>query len=289
MDSRYKDLIQRIKDGDPDLMEDLVSKSPDFVSTSRGARDLAEDTLGSEYLRQTGVSVPDIKTASRSQIESFANKLKEEAYPELRKTGIEIPDTLPGGNIGKFSPSTNKISLAKDGITSAEQLAGSTFHEAGHAYDTNKKLIGGIDDFKLGSDKKKFLKSLGIKSGRDLEKLDPSVINEIVQLGHHANIPKLREGSFGLGALKSLVKNKTFKALPFVGPALAGGLTMMATGDASAAQAAATPILGEADDLGPEAGSLEAQVEDPELNREQRQRAIETLLQRNKLGESNGI
>lgn len=284
MEDKYKKLIERIKNNDL-YTDDLISKSSDYVDTAHQVEDLAGKTLGSEYLRQTGVSIPDIKTASRSQVESFLNKLKEEAYPELNKTSIELKDSLK--NIDKdakalFYPDFDKIQLSKDRISDVNDLAGTTFHELGHSYDKTKGLPKSVPVETLTSDKKQLLKSLGLKSGKDLTKLDSSDISEIVQLGHHANLPKLREGTFGLGALKGLVNNKAFKsALPFIGPAIAGGATMLATGDASAALQEATPILGEAGNLGPEQGSLEEQVENPQVSPEQRRKAIETLMKMN--------
>jgi hypothetical protein len=277
----YQKLIERIKDNDPELMEDLVPKSSNYVETARNARDLAENTLGSEYLKQTGVSVPNIKTATRSQLESFANKLKEEAYPELKNTNIDIQDYLKGGNVGEFAPSKNQVSLSKHYLPDAESIAGKTFHELGHAYDETKGLTGSVADDALSMGKKGLIKSLGLKSGSDLTKLDPSVISEVMQLGHHAKIPGLRSSSFGLSALKNLLSAKNFKSLPLAGPAIAGALTLAATGDASAATQAATPILSEAGDIGPEADSLEASIEDPTKSYEQRKKAIESLSKRN--------
>jgi hypothetical protein len=67
---------------------------------------------------------------------------------------------------------------------------------------------------------------------------------------------------------------RVLSALPLVG----GLAAAMATGDASAA----VPVLGDADPLGPQAGSLEAAVQDPSLSREQRMKALQELMKRNK-------
>lgn len=70
------------------------------------------------------------------------------------------------------------------------------------------------------------------------------------------------------------IAKKGVKALPFVGPLAVA----LASQDASAA----VPILGDADPLGPQAGSLEASIEDPTVSREQRKRALQELMKRNK-------
>lgn len=283
MEDKYKKLVERIRNNDIE-MDDLVPTNSNYMEKALEARDLAQGALGSEYLKQTGVSVPDIKRASNSQIESFLNKLKEEAYPELNKNSIELNDFIPAK--GEFDPNTGKIELSKKYLPTKEDMVGTAFHELGHAYDQKKGTLNSKSLDLWTPEKKELLKNLGIKSGKDLTKLDSSDISEIVQLGHHTNIPKLREGSFGLGALKSLLKNNTFKkTIPFIGPAIAGAATLASTGDVSAATQDMTPILNEAEGLGPERGSLEEQVENPSLSREQRQKAIESLLNRNKLGE----
>jgi len=279
MEDKYKKLIDRIKDGDVQV-DDLIPSDPNYMEKAFASRDLSQGALGSEYLKQTGVSVPDIKTANRSTIESFLNKLKEEAYPELKKTSVELRDNLPD-SLGEYYPDKNKIALSKTNLQDVNEMVGTNFHELGHAFDKKSGTLNSTPVDLWTPEKKKLLKSLGLKSGNDLTKLDASDISEIVQLGHHTNIPKLREGSYGMGALKSLVKNKTFKSLPYIGPAIAGLGTLAATGDVSAATQAVTPILNEAEGIGPEEGSLESMVEDPTKSYEQRRKAIETLTNRN--------
>lgn len=55
--------------------------------------------------------------------------------------------------------------------------------------------------------------------------------------------------------------SKGFKSVPFLGPLIAGGLTYAATGDVSAATQAGVPVLNEANDVGPEQGSIEHKLE----------------------------
>lgn len=51
------------------------------------------------------------------------------------------------------------------------------------------------------------------------------------------------------------------KSVPLLGPMIAGGLTYLNSGDASAAATEAMPFLNEAEALGPQAGSLEQKLE----------------------------
>ena len=65
------------------------------------------------------------------------------------------------------------------------------------------------------------------------------------------------------------IMGRGMKALPLVG----GLASALSSGEASAA----IPVLGEADDLGPEAGSPSAVIEDPNSTIEERMRAIQML------------
>jgi hypothetical protein len=104
--------------------------------------------------------------------------------------------------------------------------------------------------------------------------------HEITQAGHLNPNSKMTSSLKNALAAATGKFGKLSKSIPFVGPAIAGGLTMMTTGDAEAAQASAMPILGEADSLGPEAGSPESDIENPSKSYEQRRKAIEQLSQR---------
>jgi hypothetical protein len=94
--------------------------------------------------------------------------------------------------------------------------------------------------------------------------------------GHHAEIPKLREGSFGLGALKSMIKSGTFKALPIIGGA-ATAATALNTPDASAAIGDAF-VPGGLESLGP--SQDDEVIENPQANPELRKKALQGMLKR---------
>lgn len=232
MDDKQKKLLQRLKEGSLDQLgvDDLIQGSSSNLDKARQARDLAETTLGSEYLRQTGVPVPNIKDATNAQIESFLNKLKEEAYPELSDYGIEAKD-LDAMGYADFGAKKVEIDPKKHG--SIEELVGSLFHESGHLYDDKNKLIESLPDSKLPMAKQSELRKLQKFASETGIEPDAYDLNKIYQKGHHANIPKVRPNdSFGFGALEGLVKNKAFKSI--AGPAIGLGAAL-ATGDVSAA------------------------------------------------------
>jgi len=106
--------------------------------------------------------------------------------------------------------------------------------------------------------------------------MDPSEVYEAMAGKHHAQIPKLREGTYGLGALKNYLKSGTFKALPYVGTALAGAAALSSP-DASAA-AADLVIPGGLESLGP--SEKDAAIENPQASPELRRKALESLLRK---------
>lgn len=108
--------------------------------------------------------------------------------------------------------------------------------------------------------------------------LDPTQAYEILSKGHHAEIPKLREGSFEFGALKSMMKNGKFKsiagALPYVGGAVTAA-TALSSPDASAAVGDIL-VPGGLQGLGP--SSEDAAIENPQANPELRKQALQKLM-----------
>ena len=68
--------------------------------------------------------------------------------------------------------------------------------------------------------------------------------------------------------------SKVFRQVPLIGPAIGAGLAAM-SGEANAASA--MPILGEADSLGPQQGSEDYEIENPQRNPAARRAALEKL------------
>lgn len=215
--------------------EDYVGKSGDVLNDALRARNLAEEALAQKVLDNTGIPIPD-KTSPISRKEDFLNRILQERYPEI-KNPIELKSM--SGNAGEYLG--GKVSLNKDLIKDRDiiKLTSDVLHEGGHGYDDAKKLVTPdmVDDFN------KELRRLRAE-GYDLKNMDPSEVYEAMAGKHHAKIPKLREGTYGLGALKSYLKSGTFKG---IGPVLAKTAGAAAGGIASlAAEAADSEEMGSA-------------------------------------------
>lgn len=227
-DNRVKKLLNRVKQ-DNVYVDDLIDRNPkDLMYNTSQARDLAQKTLGNEYLKQTGVSIPNIKRASNSQVESFLNKVKEEAYPELFDTSVtSSKQPLKTAN-GLYYPDKNVIKLAGTSERPIDELVGTLFHESGHAYDNMDKSLNS-----LSKPIEENISKLSKDSIKNLDELDAYDLSELLQKGHHKTHKGLREGSYGFGALKNFIKKGTFKGLA---PGMIGaGISSLISGRADAA------------------------------------------------------
>lgn len=201
--------IKQMKEGIP-YAEDYIDKSSDIFDNALEARDLSENALAREVLKNTGIPIPG-KGSTRTQTEDFLNKIVEERYPEL-KPNVKIDGNQSFYQDGKINLSDYR---AKN---SPEDAVGTVLHEAGHQYDD--KILNSSGQ-PISNKELRLAKAKGL----DLKNMDPmQVYEELVGVKHHAKIPKLREGTYGFGALKSLLKSGTFKGLApvGVGAALAG-------------------------------------------------------------------
>lgn len=97
--------------------------------------------------------------------------------------------------------------------------------------------------------------------------------NKIQEIGTTA------EGKPRLGFTEKLqyLGGGKFKSIPLIGPAIGAGIAAM-SGEANAASA--LPILGEADSLGPEQGSEDWEIENPQRNPELRRKALDSILKK---------
>jgi hypothetical protein len=208
--------------GNP-LAEDFVGRSENPLRDALRARNLAEESLAQKVLDNTGIPIPD-KTSRLSRKEDFLNQILQERYPEL-KTDVSFRDL--DGNVGEYEG--GKIFLNKNlaNKRDLQQLTSDVLHEGAHGYDEAKKILPRVtqDDFNREMRKLK-------ASGFDLKNADPAQVYEMIAKKHHAQIPDLREGTFGLGALKSYLKSGTFKGMA---PVLAKGAAVGAGGLASLA------------------------------------------------------
>lgn len=261
-----EDYAKDVERGIP-LAEDYIGKSGDIYTDSLRARNLAEEALAQKVLDNTGISIPD-RSSPLSRKEDFLNQILQERYPEI-KNPIEFRDM--SGSVGEYEGGKIFLNkkLAKD--RDIIKLTSDTLHEGGHGYDDIKKLVtpDQVNDFN------KELRKLKA-SGFDLKNADPAQIYELVAKKHHAQIPKLREGTYGLGALKSLAKSGTFKALPIIGTA-ATAAAALSSPDASAA-AGDILIPGGLESLGPT--EEDAAIENPQATPELRRAALQKLMGR---------
>jgi hypothetical protein len=216
-----EDFAKDVEKGIP-LAEDYVGRSGDVLKDALRARNLAEEALAQKVLDNTGIPIPDM-TSSVSKKEDFLNRILQERYPEIKKP-IELKDMAD--NAGEYF--NGRVSLNKNLMNNRDivKLTSDVLHEGGHGYDDVKKLAS-FD----GDDFNKELRRLRAE-GFDLKNADPAQVYELMAGKHHAKIPKLREGTYGLGALKSYLKSGTFKG---IAPMLAKGAAVGAGGLASLA------------------------------------------------------
>lgn len=262
MDRRkvLEEYAKQMKEGIPfseDLIPDLDS---DISNNALLARNLSEDTLANEVLKNTGISIPD-NNAPISKKEDFLNRMLAERYPEFKDPNVRIGDESYYQKGGIF------VREQPDIIKQTSDL----FHEGAHKFD---KEDLGFQGREISQEPLRRAKA----SGMNLKSADPTQVYEMMAKGHHARIPNLRDAdSFGQGALKSYLKIGAFKALPIIGPAIGAGIAAM-SGDANAASG--LPILGEAENLGPQKGSIDDMIENPKsgMTSEQRKKALEMLL-----------
>lgn len=227
------EFAKQLSQGNP-LAEDFVDMKKGPMSKALQARDLAEDALANEVLKNTGIPIPD-DGASRLKKEDFLNRLLQERYPEL-SPNVRLGN-LPEDVLGQYDQGIIDLSKKRSTLENVSDL----FHEAGHQYDDKILKFDGTPDV----EKTQLLKN--VPEGRLLKDVDPIQMNEILNKGHHARIPGLRDAdSFGLGALKSYLKSGTFKG---VVPAITKGALAAGGGLASlAAEAADSEEAGSSED-----------------------------------------
>ena len=228
---RLEEVAKRAKKGDFEL-SDLLGRTSDYVDDSIRYRNLMEDTVGNEYLKNTGISVPNIKNASRAEIERFTRDLLEENYGnDLGLKGIELDNKLSG--YGAYDPNNKKVIINpnKFKTRSAAQNTGDALHEFGHVYDDSTGLWkNSINLGEMTKEKIEALKKMGIT--RDNAHLfDIDDVAEVVSKGHHYELPE-RLKSWSRSALENLVNGRRLKQLAI--PAAIGTGMIATSGDASA-------------------------------------------------------
>lgn len=273
-EQKYKELAKRLREEGSDAnIDDLIDfVDGDNLENSRQARDLLEQFTGSEMMKNTSLPI-DFKNdkAAKKTLEGLTSQYTDIMSPEWDIYDIG-KDTVGGLHTdGTFG--ANKRYLNKD-------VAGQLI-----AHEPIHKMVrdsGGssIPDDVMNKFKLDLMKEKGISGGLDLAKKGALASHEIMQAGHLNPDAKITPSVRNAIAAATGRFGKLAKSVPLVGPALAAGATMLATGDASAATQAGMPILSEADDLGPTPGTPESDIENPSKSYEQRIKAIQQLSQR---------
>jgi hypothetical protein len=202
----------------------LIDTKQPLIHQALDARDLTQSALAKKVLDNTGIPIPS-PNARSSKLEDFYNRIGQEAYPELKKVDVNLADLSKEGARGAYygGDKLKWIEMQK-GLykQNPESAVGTLLHELGHQYDD--EILG-----KRGNPINDKFRSSG---------MSPEDAYELIANKHHVDyIPGKREvGTYGKGALQSLLKNGTFKtiagALPLAGTAMA-----LSSGDANAAAA----------------------------------------------------
>lgn len=276
-DQMFKELAKRLRDEGPNAnIDDLINMTGDNLDNSRQVRDLLDQYTGSEMMKNSANSV---NLGTDKDTVKTMNRLTEE-FSDIKDPNWKMIDDKKA--YGYFNPNDKTLEASRQylkGDNGIYTAGGLLAHEPIHQMvnESGGKSVKDTVDSKL---KKLLKKEANVISGNDLSGRGALLGHEIMQAGHLNPDVKITPSIRNAIAAATGKFGKLSKGIPLVGPALAGGLTMLATGDASAAQNSATPILSEADDLGPNPDSLEAMVEDPSKSYEQRKKAIELLSQR---------
>lgn len=276
-DQMFKELAKRLRnEGSNANIDDLINMTGDNLDNSRQVRDLLDQYTGSEMMKNSANSV---NLGTDKDTVKTMNRLTEE-YADIKDPNWKMIDDKKA--YGYFNPNDKTLEASRQylkGDNGIYTAGGLLAHEPIHQMvnESGGKSVKDTVDSKL---KKLLKKEANVISGSDLSGRGALLGHEIMQAGHLNPEAKITPSIRNAIAAATGKFGKLSKGIPLVGPALVGGLTMLATGDASAAQNAATPILSEADDLGPNPDSLEAMVEDPSKSYEQRKKAIELLSQR---------
>jgi hypothetical protein len=276
-DQLLKELAKRLREDGPNAnIDDLINMTGDNLDNSRQTRDLLDQYTGSEMMKNT--STP-IKLGSDKEMTGTMNRLTEE-YSDIKNPNWKMIDDPKA--YGYFNPNDKTLEASRNFVKNKDGIyttGGLLAHEPVHQM-VNETGGKSVPDNVLSKLKKEMMKENNVMGGIDLSKRGAMLGHEITQAGHLNPNSKMTSSLKNALAAATGKFGKLSKSIPFVGPAIAGGLTMMTTGDAEAAQASAMPILGEADSLGPEAGSPESDIENPSKSYEQRRKAIEQLSQR---------
>lgn len=224
---KYKD--------DPSTARHILAELP-LGSQALQARNLTEEALAHQVLKNTGVPIPG-NNASLSKKEDFLNRILNEVYPEFEgNPNLRIDPDIDPNVHGTYNSVFQSIKLNPDSNKDITKSLATSLHEAGHAYDDRILGYRPPQEMLKGHPTQLNIKKMYQTAADAADEIDPTQLYEIAAKGHHARIPGVRDAdSFGLGALKSFMKSGTFRG---IAPVLAKGAVATAGGLASLASEA---------------------------------------------------
>ena len=110
---QIKEFLKRAKSEGDLSGEGILLPRKSLKSSLLQGRDLAEEALAYEVLKNTGVPIPG-KGASRSQIENFLQDIAKERYPELGDLDLDLVKGLSAdkGAYALYNTDTDKMLMS---------------------------------------------------------------------------------------------------------------------------------------------------------------------------------
>jgi hypothetical protein len=220
-------------------------------------------------------NIETIKPAGVFLEEPYRGKgVTSSLYKELEKSGGRIiPDdvqTLEGYMLHQKKGSGEKFGLSEDEYL--KKLTPEEFQQR----EARKKALASTLENITNKPTPKEARNLGYNLRKSFEQSGQNSKNlqTLVE-----NFSEALPENVDLDTIKSRIPSvlSKVKMVPLIGTALGAGIAAM-SGEANAASA--MPILGEADSLGPEKGSEDYAIENPQANPELRRKALESLLKK---------
>lgn len=254
--------------------DDLVRKS---LEMGYDPTSLIEQTLGSVMVEKGGLDL------SKPTVDLLNETYESNPVPGYRYV---------------VDPTNVKSATGKE---IAKYLSGNEGIASGWRYQGESRGKPDFVAIEDGKDEASKIRAL-VAGGHELKHSEDRMIrphfksiNETGEIGHHYGpgtfesedlIRQVRDLPQDEKTVKEVLKRskgldkpsfRVLRGIPLVGTALGAGLAAI-SGDANAASA--LPVLGEADSLGPEQGSEDYEIENPQRNPAARRAALESILKK---------
>lgn len=247
--------------------EEILRMIEEFSSLTSDEKKKLKIAQGSENLVYNSPANPDyvIKSPKKQNIFGVEDQVKN--YIAAKKMQKYAPTEVPtlvrqGENSYLIQKKLPKLFESEDDFRQSS------------AYDLIKDLKRqGVDTFESDLHKGNIaLDSQG--NAKIIDQLMPRIEDRFDSDKKIANSLKNAEKNIISKVLKNSDKTRIYRSVPLIGPAIGAGIAAM-SGDANAASG--LPVLGEAESLGPEQGSEDWEIENPQANPAARRAALEKL------------